>query len=273
MAFTRATIKKPDILILENALASYDMKTQVAVYKRLRELLPDTTVVYLNDQFENPGAFDMYVEIRQGRVISDGGPVAVEEDSAASADLTRKLRALEQTPLFSGLDRRQLRLLAFGARWFEAAPGQVVFLKDDQPTDGAYVVLEGEAGLYLPQEQGPDQLITKVGPGALVGELGLIRKEPRALSMVAETQLSCLRIGEEEFLAVVEKRRGDRIQAVAGYRRLCVQLAISSPCCRTNHKAGGSLFRWHRRAMNNRSFCLPDASRPTLPLAGAPASG
>ncbi|WP_172677866.1 cyclic nucleotide-binding domain-containing protein [Ruegeria sp. 6PALISEP08] len=220
LAFTRAAIKKPDILVLENALASYDMKTQVAVYKKLRELLPDTTVIYLNDQFENPDVFDMFVEIRQGRVVSDGGPVDVEEDSAASADLARKLRALEQTPLFSGLDRRQLRLLAFGARWFEAEPGQVVFLKDDQPTDGAYVVLEGEAGLYLPQDQGPDQLITTVGPGALVGELGLIRKEPRALSMVAETQLSCLRIGEEEFLAVVENDAATAfklLQVIAGY--------------------------------------------------------
>jgi len=220
LAFTRATIKKPDILILENALASYDMATQVAVYKNLHSLLPDTTVIYLNDQFENPDVFDMYVEIRQGRVVSDEGPAEVEEDSAASADLARKLRALEQTPLFSGLDRRQLRLLAFGARWFDAKPGEIVFLKDDQPTDGAYVVLEGEAGLYLPQPEGPDQLIIKVGPGALVGELGLIRKEPRALSMIAETELSCLRIGEEEFLAVVENDAATAfklLQVIAGY--------------------------------------------------------
>lgn len=220
LAFTRATIKKPDVLILENALASYDMQTQVAVYKNLRNLLPDTTVIYLNDQFDSPDVFDMYVEIRQGRVVSDEGPADVEGDSAASADLARKLRALEQTPLFSGLDRRQLRLLAFGARWFDAGRGQVVFLKDDQPTDGAYVVLEGEAGLYLPQPDGPDQLITKVGPGALVGELGLIRKEPRALSMVAETDLSCLRIGEEEFLAVVENDAATAfklMQVIAGY--------------------------------------------------------
>ncbi len=220
LAFTRATIKKPDILILDNALASYDMQTQVAVYKNLRALLPDATVIYLNDQFQNPQAFDMFVEIRQGRVVSDEGPADVEEDGASSADLARKLRALEQTPLFSGLDRRQLRLLAFGARWFDAKPGEVVFLKDDQPTDGAYVVLEGEAGLYLPQADGPDQLITKVGAGALVGELGLIRKEPRALSMIAETQLSCLRIGEEEFLAVVENDAATAfklMQVIAGY--------------------------------------------------------
>ncbi len=220
LAFTRATIKKPDILILETALASYDMETQVAVYKNLRELLPETTVIYLNDTFENPDVFDMHVEIRQGRVVTGEGPTDVEGDSAASADLSRKLRALEQTPLFSGLDRRQLRLLAFGARWFEAKAGQVVFLKDDQPTDGAYVVLEGEAGLYLPRSGEDDQLIITVGAGALVGELGLIRKEPRALSMVAETDLSCLRIGEEEFLAVVENDAATAfklLQVIAGY--------------------------------------------------------
>ncbi|WP_171131812.1 ABC transporter transmembrane domain-containing protein [Ruegeria sp. HKCCA6707] len=220
LAFTRATIKKPDILILDNALASYDMQTQVAVYKNLRALLPETTVIYLNDQFQNPQAFDMFVEIRQGRVVTDEGPGDVEEDSASAADLARKLRALEQTPLFSSLDRRQLRLLAFGAQWFNAKAGEVVFLKDDQPTDGAYVVLEGEAGLYLPQPDGPDQLIMTADVGSLVGELGLIRKEPRALSMIAETDLSCLRIGEEEFMAVVENDSATAfklLQVIAGY--------------------------------------------------------
>nr|WP_171177221.1 ABC transporter transmembrane domain-containing protein [Ruegeria sp. HKCCD8929] len=220
LAFTRATIKKPDVLILDSALASYDMETQVSVYKNLRELLPETTVIYLNDQFETPEAFDLHIEIRQGRIVSEEGPAEVEEDSAASADLARKLRALEQTPLFSGLDRRQLRLLAFGARWFDAAAGDVVFLKDDEPKDGAYMILEGEAGLYLPKEGEADQLITRVGPGTLVGELGLIRKEPRALSMVAETDLTCLRIGEEEFLAVVENDAATAfklLQVVAGY--------------------------------------------------------
>ncbi len=220
MAFTRATIKKPDILVLEDALASFDMGTQIAVFKNLRELLPDTTVVYLNDQFQNPDVFDLFVEIRQGRVVSDQAPADAESDGAASADLARKLRALEQTPLFSGLDRRQLRLLAFGARWYQAQANEIVFLKDDQPTDGAYMIIEGEAGLYLPQDTGPDQLITRVGSGTLVGELGLIRKEPRALSMVAETELTCLRIGEEEFLAVVENDAATAfklLQVVAGY--------------------------------------------------------
>lgn len=220
LAFCRATIKRPDVLILDQALASFDMETKIAVFRNLRELLPGTTLVYLDAGFEHVGVFDLFVEVQQGRIVSEEVHAQTEEDGAATADLTRKVRALEQTPLFSGLDRRQMRLLAFGARWYTAPAGEVVFLKDDEPTDGAYMVIEGKAGLYLPHEDAEDELITTVGPGTLVGELGLIRKEPRALSMKAETDLTCLRIGEEEFMAVIENDAAvafKLLQVVAGY--------------------------------------------------------
>lgn len=220
LAFCRATIKRPDILILDTAMASYDIETRVAVHKNLRKLLPDTTLIYLASGFQNPDVFDVFYELRQGRLVSDEEEAAAASEGAASQDLARKLRALEQTELFSGLNRRQLRLLAFGARWYEAKSGEVVFLKDDVASDGAYMILEGEAGLYQPQEGGGNRLIAKVGPGRLVGELGLIRHEPRALSMIAESDLRCLRIGEEEFLAVVENDASTAfklLQVVAGY--------------------------------------------------------
>ncbi|MEM7321028.1 MAG: ABC transporter ATP-binding protein, partial [Pseudomonadota bacterium] len=98
LSFTRATVKKPDILILDQALASFDMDTQIAVFKNLRELLPDTTIIYLNDHFQAPEAFDVFIEVQQGRMVREDIADSAEEDSVASADLTRKLRALEQTP-------------------------------------------------------------------------------------------------------------------------------------------------------------------------------
>ena len=82
------------------------------------------------------------------------------------------------------------------------------------------MILEGEADLWLPRAGQDKQLITTVGPGALVGELGLIRNEPRALDMQARTELTCLRIGVEEFLAVVENDATTAfklLQVVAGY--------------------------------------------------------
>jgi ABC-type multidrug transport system fused ATPase/permease subunit len=221
LSFTRATIKRPDILILDQALASFDMETQVAVFRNLRELLPETTVIYINDAFESQGVFDQFLELQQGRIVTEDMPEDNVEDSAAGADLARKVRALEQTDLFSGLDRKQMRLLAFGARWYTAPKGEVVFEKDDPPADGAYMVIDGEAGLYLPKPDGEDdQQVAVVGPGTLVGELGLIRNEPRALSMVAESDLTCLRIGAEEFLAVVENDAATAfklLQVVSGY--------------------------------------------------------
>ncbi len=221
LSFSRATIKRPDILVLDQALASFDMDTQVAVFRNLRALLPGTTLIYINDQFENKDVFDLFIEVQQGRIVTGDMPEDSVEDSAAGTDLARKVRALEQTDLFSTLDRKQMRLLAFGARWYTAAKGEVVFEKDDPPTDGAYMLLEGEAGLYLPKPgDQADSQVARVGPGKLVGELGLIRNEPRSLSMVAESDLTCLRIGAKEFLAVVENDAGTAfklLQVVSGY--------------------------------------------------------
>ena len=220
LAYSRATIKRPDILIMDGALASYGAETRAVVHDNLRKLMPETTLIYLGEKFDDDGVFDVHLELQQGRIVSEETAPGAEGDGAGSADLARKLRALEQTELFSTLNRKQLRLLAFGARWYEAPKGEVVFLKNDPPADGAYLILEGKAGLYLPKEGEPDQLIVTAGPGELVGELGLIRNEPRALSMVAETDMRCLRIGAKEFLAVVENDAATAfkiLQVVAGY--------------------------------------------------------
>ncbi len=220
MAVMRAAIKHPHVLVLENVLASRDREARQEAYEKLHEVLPGTTMVVLADGFSEDAEFSQKLDLQQGRLVSQGETAGPEQDGAASADLSRKLRALEQTHLFSGLSRRQLRLLAFGARWYDAPAGDYVFYKGDPPNDGAYMVIEGDAGLYLPKDGKEDQLITTVGPGTLVGELGLIRNVPRALDMKAETELKCLRIGAEEFLAVVENDAQTAfklLQVVSGY--------------------------------------------------------
>jgi ABC-type multidrug transport system fused ATPase/permease subunit len=219
LSISRATIKRPDIVILDRVMASYDADAQEALYANLRTLLPDAMLIFLNESFEDEGAFDMHFEIQQGRLVGAEGARATA-DSDVGADLARKVDALSAAPMFSGLKRKQLRLLAFGARWYSARPGEYVFHKNDDPSDGAYLVIEGTADLLLPQEGSDPRLITTVGTGALVGELGLIRGEPRALDMRAKTDLICLRIGEEDFMAVVENDAATAfrlLQVVAGY--------------------------------------------------------
>ena len=219
LSISRATIKRPDVLILDRVMSSYDAEIRGALITNLRKLLPESILIFLNESFEEEDLFDLHFEIQQGRLVGAEGARA-EADSEVGADLARKVEALSRTPLFSGLKRKQLRLLAFGARWYSANPGDYVFHKNDDPTDGAYMVIDGEADLLLPLDGAEDKLIATVGAGALVGELGLIRGEPRALDMRAKTALSCLRISEEDFMAVVENDAATAfrlLQVVAGY--------------------------------------------------------
>ena len=220
LAISRATIKRPQVLILDNVLSSYEAATRETLHAKLRDLLPTTTIICLEPSFADTADFDAQYVLQQGRMSSVGEEVSAEDDSTVSADLARKLRALEQTDLFSGLARKQLRLMAFGARWYQAEAGEYVFRKDDEPTSGAYLLVEGEAELLLPVQDGEDRLIATSGPGKLVGELGVIRNVPRALDMRAKTDLTCLRIGSEEFLDVVGSDAGTAyklLQVVAGY--------------------------------------------------------
>ena len=220
LAISRATIKRPQLLILDNVLSSFDDQTRNLLHDRLRGLLPRSTIVCIAPSFDDSAPFEAQYVLKQGRMSSVASATPVEEDSTVSADLSRKLRALEETDLFAGLERKQLRLLAFGARWYQAEPGEYVFHKDDDPSSGAYLVTEGEADLLLPVADGDDTLIATAGAGQLVGELGVIRNVPRALDMRAKTKLTCLRIGAEEFLDVVgsDARTAYKLlQVVAGY--------------------------------------------------------
>ncbi len=220
LAISRATIKRPDVVVLEKVLSSFGPETHANLHNNLRALLPEATLIFLDESFEDTDAFDVHLELQNGRMVGSVSTPSTAADSDVSADLARKVQALKTAPMFADLALKQLKLLAFGARWYNAHDSEYVFHKNDAPDDGAYMIIEGEADLLLPKDGDEDQLIATVGSGALVGELGLIRQEPRALDMRAKGDLQCLRIGVEEFLAVVENDAATSfklLQIVAGY--------------------------------------------------------
>jgi ABC-type multidrug transport system fused ATPase/permease subunit len=222
LSVSRAIIKRPDVLILDQPLKSYDAQTRALFQDNMRDLMPLTTMIYIDTKFDDPEKFDLHLELRDGRIVTQG-PIAggATDENDMSLDLRRKLRALQQCALFSGLDHRQLRLLAFGARWFYASAGETVFHKGATTEDGAYILISGDADLTLPRDDGGQaRHIASVAVGQLVGELGLIRKEPRSLSMKAKSDITCLRIGEEVFLSIVQHDVATTfklLQVVAGY--------------------------------------------------------
>ncbi|NQZ51163.1 MAG: cyclic nucleotide-binding domain-containing protein [Moritella sp.] len=202
LAFSRAGIKKPDILILRNALASHDGEARALTRERISELMPDSTQIYIENHFPNPESYDLFVDIVDGRI--DGIARQDElQDEDARQDLNRKLRVVAQTELFAGLDRKQQRLLAFSAQWHKVKAGTVIF-KAGQEADASYLCVKGSSGLYWPESEGEQHLVSEILPGRLIGDLALINNEPRLLDLIAIEDSVFLRIGASELLAVIE---------------------------------------------------------------------
>ena len=219
LCLCRAAIRRPDILLLDNALSHLPPADRAQVRRALRDLLPDATLIVVEPDFDASESFDMTVDLIDGRLPSQTDVAPQEKDPAATADLQEKVRFLHASPIFSTLDRKQLRLLAFGAQWFSADPDETIFHAGDAPEDGAYLIVEGTAGLYRAPADGGD-MVAEVGPGVLLGELGLITDEARKLEFRAHTSLKALRLGSEEFLSVAQNDAETSfklLRVVAGY--------------------------------------------------------
>ena len=201
-AFSRAGIKRPDVMILDTVLASHDAASRQRTRARLQELLPKTTMIFLEDKFENPQAYDLHVEIKNGRIDGETEDEEVEDAASGSDDLRRKLRVISRTALFSDLEARSQRLLAFAAQWYDAPKGKQIFSMGER-ADAVYLCLSGSAMMSYVTDNGTRQDVTAVEPGRLIGDLAIILDEPRQLDLIALTDSKFLRIGAEQFRAVI----------------------------------------------------------------------
>ncbi|WP_339769276.1 ABC transporter transmembrane domain-containing protein [uncultured Pseudosulfitobacter sp.] len=202
-AFSRAAIKRPDILVLDRALASHNGVQRSAARAGLRDLLPDSTLIFMEESFENPDAYDLFVEIKNGRIDGILSHDADEEGGEGADDLRRKLRVIGRTDLFGKMDGRNQRLLAFAAQWYPVKAGQRVFSAGD-PADAAYLCVTGQAVMSYLDNEGGSHPITTVNPGRVIGDLSIIMNEPRQMDLTATTDCKFLRLGADEFRAVYE---------------------------------------------------------------------
>ena len=121
--------------------------------------------------------------------------------------------------LLSRLDRKNQRLLAFSAQWYEAKAGQRIF-SVGQRADAAYLCLSGTAELHWPESDGSKRPISTVLPGRVIGDLAIVLNEPRTLDLIAVTDARFLRIGAQEYRAVIESDPAvamNLLQTVAGH--------------------------------------------------------
>jgi putative ABC transport system ATP-binding protein len=217
IAFIRAVMRRPDIVVLDHVLTSREPGERVGIRTRLRGLLPNATILHLEPALEPRETFDDVFEIANGRLLGDAAED--EDEDPAQTDLSRKVAALGATSLFGGLSRPQLRVLAFASTWFEAPEGAYIFREGDE-ADGAYLLTTGVAELVWSDigELDFDQRLVR--PGRLIGDLSVIRNEARHLDLIAREPVKGLRIGAAELRDVIAhdpEIAASLLQTVSGY--------------------------------------------------------
>jgi ABC-type multidrug transport system fused ATPase/permease subunit len=87
VAFARAFLANPAVLILDEATSSLDIPSERLVQRALRTLLADRTAIIIAHRLTTVEIADRVVVLADGRVIEDGSPHRLIDRGGAYADL------------------------------------------------------------------------------------------------------------------------------------------------------------------------------------------
>ncbi|MGD9866800.1 MAG: ABC transporter transmembrane domain-containing protein [Hyphomicrobiales bacterium] len=210
LALARAVIKRPDILVVNDALGSLDREARDRIRKNIAALLSATTLIWIDGEMPNAAEFDEVLVLRNGRVqkrIVDAREevVSAEEGEEAGATpfaIQAEAAALARVPLFSEINPTDLKLLAFGSKRVTFESGEDI-MKQGLMGDTAYVVLSGDVEIVLNQGQAGERVVARLGKDSLIGETSLLATVPRTAGARAFSRVDMLQIDKEPFLQIV----------------------------------------------------------------------
>lgn len=109
---------------------------------------------------------------------------------------------LSSVPLFSSLSKKHLQLVAKASDEVTIPPGRVVV---DQGRTGHefFLIVDGKAIVRKNNRK-----VAELGPGQYFGELALLDRGPRNATVVADSELTVLVLGQREFTGVLDSIPG-----------------------------------------------------------------
>ena len=208
----RSIVKRPEILVINEALSAHDRETRDRIRLKINELLPETTIIWIDSEMPDASEFDQVLVLRNGRIeerISEQeAPLpsavgAVESDvEDGGTILNAEISALGQVPLFSEMDPSRLKLLAFTSERLTYAKGEDLFHQGD-PGTAAYVILDGAVDIII--GEGDEELIVNhLEQNELVGDMALLSTKPRSATVRANTDVTVLELKKDLFLDLLE---------------------------------------------------------------------
>ena len=125
-----------------------------------------------------------------------------------------KIKRLAAVPLFSRLSRKDLDAVAEATDDLHVAAGRTLAREGDAAYV-AYVIVNGQAAISVDGER-----VGMVGPGEMVGEMGLIDGGPRAATVTADTDMDVYVIEPGRFSPLLDRPEICKALLQAAIKRL-----------------------------------------------------
>ncbi len=166
-------------------------------------------------------------------VVNEGAQQA--EEKIAKEELDKRQAALKGVYVFQALTEKERELIAGRLKSAPFAGGEIL-TKQGAEADWLYIIYEGSAEVRLYSgESGSYRAVKTLGPGDVLGEMGLFTGEPRSATVVAAGEACCYRLDREVFGGILASRPeiAESIASMLAKRR--VELAAAR-----EHLAGES---------------------------------
>jgi CRP/FNR family transcriptional regulator, cyclic AMP receptor protein len=105
---------------------------------------------------------------------------------------------LAHVPLFTACSKKELATIAKATDEVRLADGHVLMHQDDRAEE-AFVIVSGKVTVKRNGRK-----IAELGPGSMIGELGLLDHGPRTATVTADGPVEALVIGPREFAALLD---------------------------------------------------------------------
>jgi len=188
----RVLMKKPDILIFHDALGPLGPLGIVERRKKIRELLPDATIIWIAKSIGDPDEFDESFRFtEEGPLVSLSQPEKQDTDKKTTETQrsSNPFELVSNSILFSGLTLGQKRFLAENSRMV-TLPADTVVYEIGNDSDAAWLVVKGEV-----ETSNRDNIVVgNFTRPEVFGSLDVFADCPRVLSAKAVTNATLLRI-------------------------------------------------------------------------------
>ncbi len=198
IAVARMIIKKPHIMIFHDALAPFDSIVKRTLRSNIREMLPESTLIWIDREIDNLMEFDRVFRFTQDGSLEDV-TVAKAKPIAMSSD---NLSIIGHSPIFGKLSATQQQLLSENCYRASAEAGEFIY-HSGNPSNNAYIIIQGEVHtLEDPSKQ--DEIRGKPTAGETLGIVEIMAQRNRILSAKAATPVEMLRIDGATIQEIIE---------------------------------------------------------------------